>query len=105
MPNARNEVAEEQRPVSGAREPVVDTMDVFFTDVEPAAIAMQRSEADGAAKTVAATGTARGSGKGSDDGANGVEAALVDQVTGKAQQPFIGHRKSDDAEHKQRKNR
>src|SRR5581483_6251043 len=102
--DARNEIPEEQCPVTGSGEPVVHTVDVFVADVQPAAVAVDGAEAERAADQITEGDAAGTAGKCGGDGPDGMEPALINQITGEDQQPFVGYGQSHDAQHQQPEN-
>ena len=87
-------------------EPIVDTLDIPISYVQPAAHArMEELPADGAADEVAAGDARHASGEGAGDGGNQPQMALVYQEAAAGEQEFVGHGESDDAQDEERKDR
>src|SRR5579871_6861274 len=106
MAEAGDEVADHQRPMSHAIEPIVHARDLAIVDVEESAkLGMEKLPADSASDDVAASDSAHAAGERADRGWNQEKMPLKNKKTAACEQELIRDGQAHNAEHQERENR
>src|SRR5579864_6103667 len=95
MPDTRHEISEEQGPAAEALEPAVDPVQAILCEVHVGSVLVDQEKASGAADGVADRDSANAARICGGNRGQKLEVPFENQVSGKREQRFVGHRKPD----------
>src|SRR5581483_11175187 len=101
MPHARNEITENEQPLSDAKEPAVDMVHALLSKADMFSIAIDKSLAQGSPNYVAERNTAYTARESREEGQPRLQTALRDEIAREHQQRLIRDRKPHNTQHQQ----